>query len=431
MNKKEKGKNDIAWEILFEKYDIVNQVERKGEFTISSDQIKEFREPRLMVKFDHRINLPTIFRKNNLSILPITRGSYSISNYDVYSQFKSNSNNIYNFAIPNFLESLDNSNIPSEAIAINCAIASGIMGDFLKEDILYATVSGRMSSDKFDFNIRNNKTQNFSKINVENSQIEIDGAYEGLNSLALIEAKIDISEDFLVRQLYYPYRVWNNRVNKRVRPVFLVYSNGIFSLYEYRFNDSMIYNSLELVQNKNYSITDYEITTEDITNIIKSITVVNEPKIPFPQADVFERIINMCELLVNTNLTRDEVTNEYAFDIRQTNYYTDAARYLGLINKNTRNGEITYELTHKGRTIMNSTFKRRQLELIRCILEHKVYHDCIKVYFDCGIMPNKAKIVDIMKQSDLYEIRSDETFGRRASTISGWLSWIAGVINGE
>ena len=61
--------------------------------------------------------------------------------------------------------------------------------------------------------------------------------------------------------------------------------------------------------------------------------IIPEPNnIPFPQANSFERIINLCEILYENNtLSRDEITYRYDFDSRQTNYYTDAGRYLGLI----------------------------------------------------------------------------------------------------
>lgn len=68
-----KGLNDTAWEYLFDKYDISNRVDIYGDFIISATQIKEVREPRLMAKFDHVVNLPKIFADNGLSILPITR----------------------------------------------------------------------------------------------------------------------------------------------------------------------------------------------------------------------------------------------------------------------------------------------------------------------------------------------------------------------
>ena len=40
------GLNDQAWERLFEKYRILEEVDRSGRFMISASQIKEFREPR-------------------------------------------------------------------------------------------------------------------------------------------------------------------------------------------------------------------------------------------------------------------------------------------------------------------------------------------------------------------------------------------------
>ena len=70
------GMNDTAWEMLFDKYHILDEVKRHGQFVISAGQIKEFREPRLMTKFDHRVNLPQIFSENGLAILPVTRGDY-------------------------------------------------------------------------------------------------------------------------------------------------------------------------------------------------------------------------------------------------------------------------------------------------------------------------------------------------------------------
>lgn len=78
------NKNDIAWDKLFKKYNIIYNIRQNGFFTISANQIKEFREPRLMTKFDHKVNLPNIFIENDLSILPISRGEYIISTFDAY-----------------------------------------------------------------------------------------------------------------------------------------------------------------------------------------------------------------------------------------------------------------------------------------------------------------------------------------------------------
>lgn len=422
-------KNDEAWNKLFEKYDILNKIEQNNSYKITAEQIIEFREPRLMTKFDHTINLPKIFTDNKLSILPVTRGSYIISRFNAYHNFENENSDIIRASLPLYIQSLDYSKIKSEAIALNCAIASGIIADFVEDDSLLATVSGRMGSGKFEFDIQTLNPKSFQHINVENSQIEIDAAYEGENYLTIFEAKRDLSKDFLVRQLYYPYRVWECKVTKKVKPVFLIYSNGIYRMYEYAFENLNEYNSLVLVKQQNYSLEDTEISLNDIQTIMTTVKYVDEPKVSFPQADVFERVINLCELLNEHDMTRDNVTEKYDFDARQTNYYTDAARYLGLLEKARKNKVIKYSLTPSGKKILNMCFKKRQLALCELILSHKVFNDVLKLYFSHGVMPEKCEIVGLMKESKLYNVNSDETFGRRSSTIKNWIDWIVGLIN--
>ena len=415
--------NQVAWEKLFERHKILKEIEDKGVCYVSAKQIKKEREPRLMAKFDHTINLPKIFVDNKLSILPITRGDYAIAHFDAYHSFEPLTSEIQQVTIPPYIQSINSSNIQSEAIALNCAVATGIIADFTGDIDIIPTVSGRMGSGDFEFYIRDTLTDKQLTVDVRNSQIEIDAAYEGVNYLSLLEAKRDISEDFLVRQLYYPYRVWHNRVTKPVKPIFLVYSNGIYHLYEYEFTDPNEYSSVRLVKQKNYSIEDTEITIEDIISVLESVEIENEPNVPFPQADSFERVINLCELLNGGGeFDREKITQNYAFDIRQTSYYKAAGVYLGLIKSH------SFKLTSIGSAILQLNYKQRQLAYCQRILSHKVFYDVTKLYFDRGQMPDKSEIVSIMKNNNLYHVGSDSTYGRRASTIKAWVEWIARLI---
>lgn len=429
MSNVPKSLNDIAWEQLFSKYRILERISSTGQFVISAAQIKEFREPRLMVKFDHTINLPKLFADNQLAILPITRGDYVISHFNAYHRFEDECLPIVRVSLPTYIQSLDSSNVPSEAIALNCAVASGIIAEFLEDEDLLATVSGRMGSGTFGFNISSSINGVPYRVEVSNSQIEIDAAYEGVRGLALFEAKRDISKDFLIRQLYYPYRVWQSRITKLVRPLFLVFSNGIYHLYEYMFQDPNDYNSLALVKHRNYSVEDTEITVADIQTVLYSTELAVEPNVPFPQANSFKRVINLCELLNGQDLSRNDVTEQYAFDERQTNYYTDAARYLGLIQKKRDRGTPTYSLSEIGKRILNLNYKQRQLAYCGIILSHKAFADTLHMYFNSGVMPSKSDIVSIMKGAGLYNVNSNDTFERRSSTIKGWINWILGLIN--
>lgn len=424
-----KSLNDKAWEELFTKYDILNQIDVHGSFQISAAQIKKFREPRLMAKFDHTINLPKLFAENGLAILPITRGDYVISHFEAYHKFESVDTTITRVSLPAYIQSLDYNNITSEAVALNCAIATGIIEDFTEDEQIIPTVSGRMSSGLFGFQIMDTHSKQHRELNVLNSQIEIDAAYEGIRYLSLFEAKRDLSEDFLIRQLYYPYRTWQSQVEKEVKPIFLVYSNGIYHLYQYKFENPKDYSSLILVKQRNYTIEDTTITAEDIQDILQNSFIVSEPEISFPQADSFKRVINLCELLNESSMNRDQVTENYAFNVRQTNYYTDAARYLGLVEKIKENGTPVYNLTARARKILRKGYKQRQLDFCYQILRHKVFADVLKRYFETGVMPSTDEITLFMKQANLYKVESDVTFKRRASTIRGWIEWVVGLIN--
>ncbi len=420
------GLNDTAWESLFDKYNILDAVQNQGEFIISANQIKEFREPRLMTKFDHKINLPTIFAENNLAILPITRGDYIISSFSAYKEFEAPAAEVQRISIPPHIQSLMPQFLVSEAIALNCANACGILNDFLEDDEIVSTVSGRMSSGGFGFNIDTSFGTKY--VTVNNSQIEIDAAYEGVNYFSLFEAKRDLSDDFLVRQLYYPFRVWSNRVTKPVKPVFLIFSNGVFNLYLYQFDDPKSYNSLRLIKQKNYVIAT-EICLSDIENLVKTVPEVREPDISFPQANSMSRIINLIELLYEKPMTKHDITAEYAFDERQTNYYTNAGRYLGLIDKGRdEDNNILFQLSAKGRHIMGLEYKERQLAIVTQILTHRVFRETLKLHLQYGEMPDANTIVQIMKSSDLYNVKADSTFIRRSSTIIGWIDWILSIV---
>lgn len=422
-----KSKNDIAWKAIFEKYRILDRLAKNGSVSISSIEINEFREARLMTKFDHRSQLPELFVEHKLSILPTSRGTYEIGAFETFCDFNKEDVEMVPVDFPTFLESIDYNDITSESIAINCAFISKILHDFTGEEDLFPTVSGRMSSSLFDFAI-NSKQKTF-RINVENSQIEIDGGFEGDDSLNLIEAKNYISDDFLIRQLYYPYRLWSDKIVKRVRPIFLTYSNGVFDLREYEFTNSELYNSIRLLQHKKYALRERNVNIENIQNILSTVQVAEEPKFPFPQADSFERVINLCELLKQKGfISKEDITRNYDFDHRQTDYYSNAARYLGLIEIRRENQQIGCTLTQEGIRIFNLPIVERQLEFVRLILSRAAFKNTLKLYFDKGDVPTKDEVIEIMKDARLYNIDSEQTYRRRASTVISWINWILELI---
>lgn len=427
-----KTKNDAAWESLFNKYHVLDEILLNGQYTVTADQMREFREPRLMAKFDRRVNLPRIFADNALAILPISKKEYVISHFDAYMKFDKADADLTRAYLPANIQSLNPMDIPNETTAVNCALAAGILSDFLGEESLTAAVAGRMGADDFSFSIRNTKSGGQIRITARAPQIEIDAAFEGARSVALIEAKRDVAEDFLVRQLYYPYRKWEARINKQIRPVFLIYSNSVFYLYEYLFEEPGVYNSLRLIKHHKYCIEDTLIRESDIIQVWNSASPRPEPNDPsFPQANCFERVINLSELLLHQNLDAAQITDEYAFDMRQTQYYTDAGRYLGLIERRYESGKPFYLLTPAGRNLLRLSYRQRQLNLCALMFERRVFYEAYRYYQLSGSIPDREAIVRIMRESNLPKIKSDDTFYRRAQTVSGWLNWVRSLCQGR
>ncbi|PWA11054.1 translation elongation factor [Pueribacillus theae] len=418
------SKTDKAWEVLFQRHDILNNVQKNGFFEIQAKEIRKEREPRLMAKFDHYKNLPTLFKENGLSILPISRSSYVIGEFDVYSKVNYDKNlKPVQVPFPSHITTIDPTNLYSESSALHCAHVTGMMADVLGEEP-EQTISGRMSSKEFGFTIRTRSGLE-RLIEIKNSQVEIDGGYESKTKFMIVEAKNEKVDDFLVRQIYYPYRLWREKTYKEVKPVFFTYSNDIFSFFVYEFTDANRYNSLRLIEQKDYIIAHENITFDDVAALFHSIRTQAEPQIPFPQADSFPRIVDLLGLLVENDLSKEDITLNYDFDARQTNYYTTAAIYLDLVERYiNKNKQVMFRLTSIGREIMLNRTKEKYLKLAGSIFAHEPFKRVFQEYLNTSKMPERKRVIQIMKECDLYNINSESTYFRRASTVISWTEWI-------
>jgi len=423
MSLSDSKKNDASWERLFEDHRIIGEVERKGLFEITSRQINRYRESRLMANFDHKSNLPKIFKRHGLSILPISRGTYVIGKFRAYRDVEYDKT-VKNVGVdfPGGYETIDPRNIYSESAALNCAHLCGMMDDIMEEEAVL-TISGRMSTSSFEFQIGRQGKAGLA-ISVKNSQCEIDGGYEGKGKLLLIEAKNTAPSDFLIRQLYYPYRLWSSRTGKDVIPAFMTYSNDVFTFFIYRFQKPTEYNSLSLVEQRNYVVAPEEIGLDEIADIADSVEIIQEPEVPFPQADSFARIVDLLGLLVASELSAADITTNYDFDKRQTDYYTSACRYLGLVERKRTESGTAYSLNRSGRGIMAQRHKKKSLLLVERILQHKVFYDALQLCLKRGEPPEREDVYKIMKSCGVYNVQQDSTLRRRAQTVIRWIDWI-------
>lgn len=426
-------KVDEVWIRLFEHFDVLDRIKKDGKFVITSEDIRNIGEyeARLSAKFDKKSDLPLIFQKHKLALLPIKRGSYVVGYYDVFADLEfDNFDNPIKMRLPDFLETVKYEEITSESIALNVAYASGMIDDFLDEDLTYLALSGRMGSGHFDFRIKNKLTHSLDSIQVQNAQIEIDGGFEGIESFGLIEAKNDVPMDFMVRQLYYPYLLIKDRLmHKKIRPIFFTYSKGIFSFHEFEFMKPDVYSSIQRIGQKNYILDIHdEIEFDEIMELYQNTTAGPEPsKVPFPQADYFGRVMNLLDYLnVPGGRSKDEITEKYSFNERQSDYYWNSLVYLGFGNRQKSGGNR--ELNNYGWKVANRfSLKQQKLAFAEAMLQRGAFRE----YFQKLLYNNGQQISD----SDIKKIMlkhaphiGDTTINRRALTLKSWVHWLYNLI---
>ena len=413
------GVNDWGWlRILAAGYDA--ELERRGYFYIGARELEQLsgRQPRLMAKHDFSTSRPWIFQRLRLGIVPVSRSEYLVGRFNLYERFpETQRSEVRTLELPAGLDTLSLEAVSSEAVALNGASASGMLEDFLGCAPLQATVAGRMSTHGLKVRLPDLGVD----VAVDRAQMEIDGGFESLEHLVLVEAKNHLSEDFNIRQLYFPYRRFQQRLAKDVVPVYLVYSNGIFHLYRYEFRDPADFRSISLVDSARYALSSSHLDAQAALDIVRAVAPEPEPAVPFPQANSFERVVNLLELIALQPLSKAEITQRYDFDPRQADYYANAARYLGLAEP----VEDTWEPTEHGRRVIEQPQRdARNAALIRALAARRVFREVLELSLARGAVASTAEICAAMDGLGL----SLATSRRRASTVARWTQWVLDTV---
>ena len=184
-----------------------------------------------------------------------------------------------------------------------------------------------------------------------------------------------------------------------------------------------------MLSRKNIRLKKNIINVEVIENLLKRVSLIQEQNVPFPQADYFPRIINLCELSKEKLvLNKEEIAQEYKFSLRQAGYYSGAAIYLGLIERKQESKRPVYQLSERGVKLFELPASDRKLELIELVLVHQIFNETLKLYFGKGAVPSKEKIIEIMRNADLHNVKSGETYARRSLTVLAWIKWIISLV---
>ena len=248
------------WSVIIDKSGIINHNFSSGPFYVKHKEIKEIvskinvpnnkKEIRILGYQATREQRPEYFIDNGLFLLPASNRSWVVVKGEGYIDIPKISSKTKEF------ESKLDFNVESFNIGISemqyldFAYVHGITQDFLEDETIHLTVRGRKRTPKFNYFVDN------TEIICEGVQTEVDGGYEGKESLTLIEAKSSGIENEIIRQIYFPYRKWSMDLSKPVRNVFFQFEEKTktLSFWEYGFKDLLHYDSIYLIKSEKYKL---------------------------------------------------------------------------------------------------------------------------------------------------------------------------------
>ena len=251
--------NSKSWKKIFDDYKILEHDFNKSPFSLSATKIKRAcqrfketgeKEVRILCKQDSREDRPDVFIKNQLFLLPAKNGYYNIIKGEGYVDIPEIKKEVA-FYTSKLDFQLDTTKIgDSEMQHLDYAYAASLIRTFTDDPSLVLTIRGRKYTPDFEFYVGR------QLIKVGGVQTEVDAGYEGKNQVVLIEAKNFNATNVIIRQLYYPFRQWQEHTKKKVKTLFFGkdHEKNTYSIWQFEFSDPKNYNGIKLVKSGKFRI---------------------------------------------------------------------------------------------------------------------------------------------------------------------------------
>lgn len=407
---------DQAWQSLLAEIDGSAPLAR-----VTAGQIKALgKEPRLMTKYDSRACRPRPLKEQSLFLLPETNSSYHLVRGEDgycdldYRGMTRPTRLVARYPIP--METLGNTG--SEMSHLDRLFLAGVTQHFVGDEPLYATIRGRRFSPEFSYRIGP-----LGPVTSRGIQFEVDQGYESQSEIILMEAKTTTPADFLIRQLYFPFRIFSGYSTKKVRCIFLNYSAqvGVYSFFEYGFEEPDQYQSIVLLRQAHYQLADEPPAVP--VSLERLLREAERDPLPnagweLPQADDFSKVLEFPQLVADGFTDSSTMAIAFDFDPRQSSYYRKACQQMGLVT--CEQGE--YQLTDRGSAYLSMSPQGRTEAMIRAMLSAPIFRAVVTRALE---RPDKRITQDdIMDLAARHSPISGSTLERRARTVRAWFRWL-------
>ena len=410
---------EAAWEKL-----VREKVNTSADLvTLTKQDIEQVtgNELRLMAKVDFSVDLPKALQKHGYFILPVKNGEYVLvrgGGYHTLEKLKEPPT-VFRPQLDFELETLDVGD--SETQHLDYSYQIGLIEHFAGTRGLRQTIRNRKRMPAIEFYVGKVGPVRVS----QGVQVEVDSGCEGKDEIILIEAKTGNPKDFIVRQLFYPYRKWRLEIpRKKTRPWFFcsqeISGKRLYKFWEYEFADDGQYQSLQLKRGESFLVQPdrKHLTVDELLRL----HVSNRPASrawDVPQADTFERVAEIPILVAQGINNSEMVAKHYEFAPRQSSYYRQAAEFLGLVKQRK---DFSYELTDLGKEYVNLPADERRQLLAGLLVSFPPMRAVLELSAQAGTdgIGKKEIAALLQKHSNI----SSSTPRRRVSTIFSWLNWL-------
>jgi hypothetical protein len=379
-------------------------------------------ELRLMAKMDSSTDVPAALRRHGYFLLPIKNGEYLLVRGNGFHALENlpEPPTVYRPQLDFDLMTLNVGD--SEMQHLDYCYNIGLFEKFAGVTGLRQTIRGRKRMPAIEFS-----AGNLGPIRVQSGvQVEVDSGCEGRDDIVLIEGKSGQPTDFIVRQLFYPYRKWRHEIpQKQIRPWFFcsheVAGRRLYRFWEYFFADDAQYQSLGLRRGEAFFIEPRraKLTVADLLAAHASRRA--EARLwNVPQADNFDRVAEIPLLVAQDINTSARVAAYYKFDLRQSSYYRQAAEFLGLVELSIK--DSVYHLTDLGHEYVNRSADERRELLAGLMAQFPPMRATLELSARLGERGiGRNEIAALIAR---YAAIGKSTPARRASTLLAWLRWL-------
>jgi len=205
-------------------------------------QLLQF-EPRLLCKHDDVHSRPQVFKDYNIHLLSVKNGMYLITSNTIYVHLDvySGPAKAYKRNATSALLSIGD----SETSLLDNLRYCGALEDIIGEEILFGPLLGGRHRCKFKTKLGQ------SEVSIDGSQYETDGCYETENKVCVIEVKSKPMKSFNIRQLYFPFRVVQQslerkKVHKDVMCLYIIHDKEHIHINKYVWDDYFVMMDIKL-----------------------------------------------------------------------------------------------------------------------------------------------------------------------------------------